>query len=100
MCSLSNSWQSWSSDPQRLNCDPVLWVTVLSTAVYAGSAAYGYQKTGACRRLAEQQWEVRAAQQAVVPHVPLVLPAPVPATPGVEPAPVVPAVPPGPEPVR
>jgi hypothetical protein len=60
LCAYTSAMQSWSSDPTRLKCGPVLWGTVLATAAYTGSAVYGYHSTAECRRLAEQR-------QAIVP---------------------------------
>ncbi len=55
LCTFTSAMQSWSSDPTHLECGPVLWGTILSTAVYTGSALYGYHATADCRRLAEQR---------------------------------------------
>ena len=55
LCTYAASMQSWSSDPVNLQCGPVLWGTLLSTAGYAGSAMYGYRATAGCRRLAERR---------------------------------------------
>lgn len=55
VCTYTASMQSWSSDPVNLQCGSLLWGTALSTAAYTGSAVYGYQATGSCRRLAAQR---------------------------------------------
>jgi hypothetical protein len=63
LCSYTSAMQSWSSDPTRIECGPVIWGTVLATAAYTGSAVYGFRETGECRRLA-------AARSAVGPPRP------------------------------
>lgn len=55
LCSVTSVMSSWGSDSKPLNCRPLLWGTVLSTAAYAGSAVYGFHTTGECRRFAEQR---------------------------------------------
>lgn len=54
LCAVTASMNSWGSDPNRIDCGPVLWGTILSTAAYTGSAVYGYHVTGECRRLAQR----------------------------------------------
>lgn len=55
LCSYVSSMQSWSSDPGNVRCGPVLVGTIVSTAAYTGSAAYGFHATAECRRLVEQR---------------------------------------------
>jgi len=55
LCSYTSTWQSWSSNPVGMQCGPVLWGTILSTAAYTGSALYGFHATADCRRLAEER---------------------------------------------
>jgi hypothetical protein len=55
LCEYTASMQSWSSDPQSLNCSPVLWAAAAGTAAYIGSAVYGFHATGECRRLAAER---------------------------------------------
>lgn len=54
LCSFTSAMQSWSSDPDHLDCSPLLWGSVLSTAAYTGSAVYGFRATGDCRRLSAE----------------------------------------------
>lgn len=54
LCAYASAMQSWASEPRHLQCNAVLWATVVATATYTGSAVYGYHITGECRRFAEQ----------------------------------------------